>query len=1079
MSIAITTHAQTSQGLITGRVTDDVDRQPLSAHVTAVHTSSGAVFNALTGPSGYYVLPLLPPGLYTLSAEVPKYRPARIENVDVPVGAFVTQDVSLRLLTDIWQRQYARRSFSRDGKTVLPFYGPDVDTSRSVFVEQATSVKSDIAPSLSYVVSQDLIDNLPLAGRDVYELLTLEPGVTNDLATLRGIGVSTNGQRPSSGSFLLDGLDNNNYLISGPYATLVPEAIGEYRISTNNFSAEYGRTSGFLANAVTRAGADAWHGLGYEYIMNEALNANDFSRNMTGDGRLPLRDFEQGIRVSGPAIRDRLFITAFAEFAQDRTWDDAQSFNLPTTTFIASLPPSIAANLLNRFKLPVPVEGPGDTAAVYLRPPHTNDRAIGLGRIDWLPSARDRWSGRFLVERQWVPDFIWSPYAGFNSTFQQNTYSASLSETRSWTPIITSEIRGGISRDLIGWDKPQPQIPYPSVPNVTLPGSPGAYFFTSHGTSGELSGNVLFDTHRHFVKVGSGVLWRAVQSSFTPPGTADSIQFANLQNFVADVPTGAQFAAARNAALAGSYGDPQINRDYRYSQAFLFAQDSIRVNDRLLVHLGVRYDSLGPPLNTGSEKDWLIQLGSGSSFPARLVGATLPPPPSGNQQLYSADRNDWAARTGIAWNLSSDGTSILRAGYGIYYDRPFDNLWMNVRFNNAVRATAPLPAGVDYLTTSISTLVANSPVNGYFQDYPLTLYQPGIRTPYVQSYFLGLEHRIGANWLLRGAYAGSVGRKLLTTDLVNRTNSTCLVFQVSSGFCRYSDSLNNDIDYRANQGSSSYNALIISADYRFHRGELHAAYTLSHSIDNQSEPLAGGISANLEVVSFNSALISPRPAGFTEQFNSSLDRGNSDFDQRHTAVVYSVWELPQAGSHGWLSGLTKHWRIAQLAAIRSGLPYTIYASGAIDTLLAQGVAGNLNYNRANLVATQPINAQTGPYGDGIRLLNPASFADPSNQLGTLGRNSLYGPGLFNLDISLSRTFRLPFAPESASAMLRVDAYNVLNHANLNNPAFDRSGVGADSFAVATFGRVANTSALFSSPLGEPARQLQLMFRVSF
>ena len=131
--------SQTSLGLILGKVTDDVDRHPLISVVTATHVASGSLFKTSTGSSGYYVLPLLPPGIYTLDFEVEGHRSSRIEEVEVPVGGFVEQNSSLRLLTDLWQRHLGRRSFSRDNKTVLPFYGPDVDTGRSIFVDRDRS----------------------------------------------------------------------------------------------------------------------------------------------------------------------------------------------------------------------------------------------------------------------------------------------------------------------------------------------------------------------------------------------------------------------------------------------------------------------------------------------------------------------------------------------------------------------------------------------------------------------------------------------------------------------------------------------------------------------------------------------------------------------------------------------------------------------------------------------------------------------------------------------------------------------------------------------------------------------------
>ena len=155
---------------------------------------------------------------------------------------------------------------------------------------------------MSEVIDSGEIENLPLQGRDVYTLLVTQPGVTSDSATGRGLGISVDGQRPSSSNFLLDGLSNNNYLITGPLVTVAPEAIQEYRISTNNFSAEYGRTSGFLANAITRSGAEQFHGVAYFYLKNEALDANAFQQNLIGAPRPIDKELQPGFVVGGPIL---------------------------------------------------------------------------------------------------------------------------------------------------------------------------------------------------------------------------------------------------------------------------------------------------------------------------------------------------------------------------------------------------------------------------------------------------------------------------------------------------------------------------------------------------------------------------------------------------------------------------------------------------------------------------------------------------------------------------------------------------------------------------------------------------------
>ncbi len=609
--------AQTTHGLIFGRITDDVDRQPLHAGVFATQTASGSRFDATTDNSGVFVIPLLPPGDYTLVAELDGYRPAQIEHIDVPVGGFVEQNVSLRLLTDLWQRQFARRSFSPDNLSVLLFYGPDVDTSRSEYIDAANTIHGDVAPSLSYVVDTSLIENLPLSGRDVYQLITLQPGVTSDLATLRGVGVSVNGQRPSSGSFLLDGLDNNNYLITGPYSALPPEAISEYRISTNNFSAEYGGTSGYLANAVTRAGGNQWHGLGYGYLINEALDADDPGRKEAQEKRLPLRDYEPGFRIGGPLLRDRLFEFGFIDYGRQQSWNDAVNFNVPTSGMIAALPPgSLAASLFRMF----PAPSAGSTGQVQLRPPVVSDRVTALNSLDWV-HAQDRIFGRLMIQRMWEPDFIWSPYPAFDSALNQNAASASVVDTHAWTPSITSELRAGLGRDLLGWNQAHPEIPQLDLGNLTLPGSPARYVFNNHGTQGEVSGNLLLNGRRQFFKAGAGLLMRATSSSYVPPGAAEAFGFSSWDQFAANEPGRVTFAAARDAATANNYSPAQIARDYRYGQTFFFAEDSIRVTDRLLVHIGVRYDYFGAPLNVGPAEGLVDSAGHGNQSSAKTGGS--------------------------------------------------------------------------------------------------------------------------------------------------------------------------------------------------------------------------------------------------------------------------------------------------------------------------------------------------------------------------------------------------------------------------------------------------------------------------
>jgi hypothetical protein len=224
-----------------------------------------------------------------------------------------------------------------------------------------------------------------------------------------------------------------------------------------------------------------------------------------------------------------------------------------------------------------------------------------------------------------------------------------------------------------------------------------------------------------------------------------------------------------------------------------------------------------------------------------------------------------------------------------------------------------------------------------------------------------------------------------------------------------------------------------------------------------------------------------RVASFSKQFDSSSDRGDSDYDQRHNFVFYSIWALPQPGRTRWAEPLLRNWRFAQLAAFRSGFPYTVYSNGRVSAILGQGL---ISHNRANLLdpLAATLSAIAAPGGE--TLLNAAAFQKPASDsiLGTSGRNAFTAPGLYNLDVSLSRSFGVRRLGESGRVTLRADAFNALNHANLGAPDADlaHAGLTPPTFGIANFGRKGRPTgfpAVF--PLDETGRQIQLIVRVQF
>ena len=309
----------------------------------------------------------------------------------------------------------------------------------------------------------------------------------------------------------------------------------------------------------------------------------------------------------------------------------------------------------------------------------------------------------------------------------------------------------------------------------------------------------------------------------------------------------------------------------------------------------------------------------------------------------------------------------------------------------------------------------------------------------------------------------------MTTDEVNRPFSDPTSSDNPFGYL-YPD-FNNYINYRANQGSSSYSALVAAVHFRMARWTGQVSYTWSHSIDNQSESLAGtffdfntfGLAQSAGPQFFSS---------FTRQFASSLDRGNSDFDQRHNLVFFGTYQTP-AMRRGRFTTLLQGWTVSALGALRSGLPFTVYAPADYSVSPIEIFTNQ----RADVIGPKDVYVSE-PRPGGRVLLNASAFANPgANVIGSSGRNAFSGPGLFNMDASIARVFRLPVKRESLRLTARADLYNVLNHANLNNPA---SFYGNPDFGLALYGRrEANNGFPLLSPLNETARQIQILLRLEF
>jgi hypothetical protein len=613
-------------------------------------------------------------------------------------------------------------------------------------------------------------------------------------------------------------------------------------------------------------------------------------------------------------------------------------------------------------------------------------------------------------------------------------------------------------------------------------------FYSYENQSGnlEFSDNLTHEHGRHVLKLGAGVLLRNLNGYLTAGG-GGLFFFDTTQEFLTDQVS--EFDIAQIRSQPQSQAIPQYNREYRYNQYFAFAQDSFKVTPRLVLNYGLRYDNFGAPSNVGPIKDSLVQLGSGTSFPQRLANATLlPPPAGGDQQLYDSDNRDFSVRTGFAYSLRSDARTVLRGGYGIYYDPQFDNLWETVADNNVVLAapigcssymkTGCISGPIDFLqpVAAIAAGIPHLQASDNTTFPQPTFYQPGLRNGYAQNFFLGFQQQWTDHFSMEVNGLGSLDRDLLTTDVVNREFSLPPQERGTGNPLGYfNPNLQTPLSYRANQGFSDYDALTVVAKYHTSRSLLQASYTWSRVIDNQSDPLLGDF-FDLNFTAGGAQASTSNVAAFRTQFDSNGNRGLADFDQRNNFVVFAVQELPPAFASTAVAPLFRNWKVSALAAARSGFPYSVLARSIPNPLASGGEPYN---TLANVVDPSAVYT-SAPATGGLHLLHPSAFVQPApGQPGNTGRNAFEGPGLYSIDASIRRSFPMRRLGEAGKFVLRADAFNLLNHANLNNPDNFLCTCNPD-FGIATFGRQGVQSGFPAvTPFNETPRQIQILLRLDF
>jgi hypothetical protein len=597
------------------------------------------------------------------------------------------------------------------------------------------------------------------------------------------------------------------------------------------------------------------------------------------------------------------------------------------------------------------------------------------------------------------------------------------------------------------------------------------YFF--RGTSVSLVENFSRLIGRHALGLGveGRLLWSDALFPFYRTGR---YQFESFANFLIGrkAPEFVEKTPPRYLLLPinRQTGLPGTNTDYwtfhRQTEFAGFLQDNLNLTPRLKLNLGVRFEYFGAPVARRTTRDWNFAFGPGDTPQERIATGGIVP-----GRLFRSDFNNVAPRVGFAYDLFGSGRSVLRGSYGIFYDRILNNVWLNARNNNLPLLFLP----PDLFTVSIPASEGVVPLlPESLPNTSVVALDRNLRAPYVESWFLGFQQELTPNLILDVNHVGSVGRKLLTSDGINRGGSLPRTEENPHG--RFHPGF-WEIIYYANQGQSDYLGLEVALNRRFSRGmQFQVNYTFSRSRDVQSDPLVAprtGASAvtnpltrrlatsNLDVV----------PA-FTRQFDPRTDFGDSDYDQRHNLILNGVALVPRLAGLGLPFG---NWQVSGIVGIRSGLPFTVFSWP--ESYAGERAVGQ----RADLIGTDKDAAflpQRVAVPGGVQLLDTTKFRPPENDtVGSLDRNVLRGPGFWNVDLALGRSFFLPRLSERVWAQFRVEFFNLFNHTNLNNP---NSTLGTDSFGTAFYGRQGASSALPSvSPLNEQPRRVQFALKVHF
>jgi hypothetical protein len=1091
-----------STATLTGRVTDSIGGALSGVEVEATNLDINAVFPVQTNKLGLYRIALLPSGSYRVIVRKYGFRTIVKPGIQLHV-----QDV-------------IALNFSMQPGSVISSITEEAGVP---MIQAETSMQS-------MTISQATLNGIPSLTRNPYDFVTLGEGVA-PISIDRPAGFALNGQRPESGSFLLDGSENNEPYKSGPGQIVPLEAVQEYRLITHNFPAEFGRNTGYVANVVTKSGTNDWHGTLYYFLRNSRLAANSYENNSRGIPKPVFNRHQMGGSMGGPILTDRFFFFAALEPIIIRS-SSTLSYYVPTPQLLAVSSPGTNA-IFKRFPLPstlylqdvsvrtvcpygmtcggklgtgfvtIPAfitayrNGPVDAGAGA-----PQDTYLATIRADYSPGKRTNLNARYAFQNMNLMGTVSQPYSSeLDQASQVRNQNVTLNLTHYWTGNFFTESRLVYNR----LAQNSPTTPGDGFPSFSMTGDliSGASLPLSipSGLNGSRGVQNILQFHqsaswikgRHNLK-GGGAFIHSQDSripSQLPLLQSNVAEFFDLQRFVDGLLSSYQLSFDPKGHFPGEtvappFGPSSPYRHFLSNTLSFFLQDTWKVTSRLSITPGLRYEYFGQIHRSGSEKkqDASFYYGSGNSQDRIRSGQllrTVDAPSPYQNHFYAPSWLNLAPRFGAAFDVTGTGKTVLRGGFGLFYEHlPNFTAENNNPPAYGVTQLSDVPLSEELLQQPYSVF-PDEPI--LFPPSAISHYDQDLKTAYALHYHLSLEHQLTRSFMASASYVGSTGNRLYQYVNENRIGSGdslsgARLFPLASGMAALT-----------NQGFSRYQAFefrLDSANLRNLGLQFGLNYTWSHSLDNTSSLLINESNGG-------------SPLFPLDAFNSSLDKGSSDFDLRHRWIGHFIWQIPFGRNFdGIKQKLFQGWETTGILSAQTGQPFTLFdnrvpdrETGANTRPLLVGPVYQANSSlllnpdlqTPNAVLYLPVNPIRYTSGDCIPNSAPFRCLESVNgpYTGALGRNTFSRPGLFWGNLAIAKNIGLSqhLGREGISLQIRAEFYNFLNHSNLYIKS-DTTNISAASFNT-TKGAIPGVVASRGTPENGPqeARQIVIAIRLIF